>query len=339
MHDLPTVWFILVGVLLTGYAILDGFDLGVGTLHLFVARDDRERRLALNAVGPVWDGNEVWLLTGGGALFAAFPDVYATVFSGMYVAVMLLLVAFIARAVSMELRSKEEAPAWRRFWDVAFALGSFVAALLLGVALGNVLRGLLLTSEGEYAGTFLDLLNPFAVTVGVLSVALFSLHGAVWLELKTEGALRERAGRAADYAHAAVLLLWTAATLASRSAAPHLWAAYDKGPAWIAPAVLVSALLALPAVRRRGGPAAAFTVSAVGIASLMAIVGQGLYPHLVPALGGLNDGLTVAGAASSALTLRTMLLVALLGMPVVIGYTIFVYYSFRGPVVLDDASY
>jgi cytochrome d ubiquinol oxidase subunit II len=339
MFDLPTVWFLLVGVLLTGYAILDGFDLGVGALHLFVARDDRERRLVLNAVGPVWDGNEVWLLTGGGALFAAFPAVYATVFSGMYLALMLLLAALIARAVSMEFRSKEEAPAWRRFWDGAFAVGSFLPAVLLGVALGNVMRGLPLAADGEFAGTFLGLLNPFSLVVGALAAAVFILHGAVWLELKTEGELRDRVRRAGTRAYGAVLVLGAAATLHSRFAAPHLWVRYGNPLAWIAPGALLAALLALPWARRRARRGLAFAVSATAIAGFMAIVGQGLYPYLVPALGALPYGLTVHGAASSPLTLRTMLVVALAGMPVVVAYTVFIYRSFRGPVVLDDASY
>ena len=192
--DLQTTWFLLVGVLLAGYTILDGFDLGVGTLHLFLAKDDRERRTSLNSIGPVWDGNEVWLLTGGGALFAAFPPVYATVFSGFYLALMLLLVALIVRAVSLEFRSKEASPRWRQGWDVAFAVSSALPALLFGVALGNVLRGVPLDADGEYAGTFFTLLNPFALVVGLGGLAMFVMQGACWLNLKTEGAMKARAG-------------------------------------------------------------------------------------------------------------------------------------------------
>src|SRR5512147_1077494 len=173
--DLNTVWFLLIGVLLTGYAILDGFDLGVGVLHLF-ARDEEERRLHINAIGPVWDGNEVWLLTGGGALFAAFPVVYATVFSGFYLALMLLLVALILRAVSMEFRSKVDSPGWKKVWDWAFGIGSLLPAILFGVAFGNVLRGIPINEQGLFTGSFLELLNPYAILIGLLSLALFTMH-------------------------------------------------------------------------------------------------------------------------------------------------------------------
>lgn len=339
MPDLQTAWFLLVGVLLVGYAVLDGFDLGVGALHLLLARDDHERRVLLNSIGPVWDGNEVWLLTAGGALFAAFPPVYATVFSGLYVALMLLLAGLIFRAVSLEFRSKEDAPAWRCAWDRAFCAGSVLAALLFGVAIGNVLRGLPLDAEGEFAGTFLGLLNPFALAVGLLSLAMFAMHGAAWLTLKTDGPLRERARKAARGAWWAFVVLWMAVALLSRSAAPHLWAAYAQPAAWLAPAVGLAATLAFPAALARPRPAATFALSALCIAALIAVMGQGLYPYLVPALGALPAGLTIYNSSSSALTLRTMLAIALLGMPLVLGYTIFIYRSFRGPVVLDEGSY
>lgn len=339
MPDLQTTWFLLVGVLLAGYAILDGFDLGVGTLHLFLARDDRERRTLLNAVGPVWDGNEVWLLTAGGALFAAFPPVYATVFSGFYVALMLLLAALILRAVALEFRSKEEWPAWRRFWDGAFALGSSLPALLFGVAMGNVLRGLPLDGEGEFAGTFLGLLNPFALMVGLLSLAMFTWQGAAWLVLKTEGALQQRARAAAGRAWWAFVVLWLATTAASVVALPRAWAAYASPFAWVAPLALAAAVIGFRAALGRGRPGLAFALSSGAIASLLGIVGQGLYPYLVPALGETSAGLTVYSGASSSLTLKIMLAIALAGMPVVLGYTIYIYRCFRGPVVLDETSY
>jgi cytochrome d ubiquinol oxidase subunit II len=339
MPELATLWFLLVGVLLTGYAILDGFDLGVGVLHLFVAKDDRERRVMLNAVGPVWDGNEVWLLTGGGALFAAFPAVYATVFSGMYLALMLLLAALIARAVSLEFRSKEPGARWRRFWDVAFAVGSFLPALLLGVALGNVMRGLPLSADGEFAGTFLGLLNPFSLLVGALSTAVFTLHGAVWLELKTEGELKARVRRAGDRAYTVVIALAVLAALSSRFSAPRLWIAFEAALPWLAPVLLAASLFALPRARAQGRGGLAFALSAAAIAAFMAIVGLGIHPYLVPPLDGFSTGLTVAGSASSPLTLRAMLAIALVGMPLVVAYTVFIYRRFRGPVVLDDTSY
>jgi cytochrome d ubiquinol oxidase subunit II len=338
MPDLATAWFLLVGVLLAGYAILDGFDLGVGVLHLFLARDERERRILINAVGPVWDGNEVWLLTAGGALFAAFPAVYATVFSGFYLAMMLLLVGLVLRAVSLEFRGKVESARWRRTWDVAFAVGSFLPALLLGVALGNVMRGLPLTVEGEFAGTFLGLLNPFALLTGLAGLAFFVLQGATWLMLKTEGELRTRARGAALGGWIGLLVGWLLVTAVAGWAAPHLWVAFRHPLAWLAPAAVMAALVRYPRELAMGRPGHAFALSSGAIAGLLGIVGLGLYPNLVPTLGP-GPALTVHNAASSPLTLRVMLVIALAGMPLVIGYTAFIYRSFRGPVRLDDVSY
>jgi cytochrome d ubiquinol oxidase subunit II len=340
MLDLQTTWFLLIGVLLVGYAILDGFDLGVGMLHLFVAKTDRERRIVANSVGPVWDGNEVWLLTGGGALFAAFPNVYATVFSAFYLALMLVLAALIFRAVSLEFRSKEESARWRGSWDWAFALGSALPALLFGVAIGNVLHGLPLDAAGDFTGTFVSLLNPFALVVGLLSTAMFLMQGAAWLVLKTEGAVATRARRIAFGAWGAFAVLWLAATVAARWGAPQVWAPYSQALPWLAPTILLAAIVSFPLALRSGRKGLTLTVSSVAIAALMAIVGQGLYPYIVPALGAEEAlSLSIYTASSSPYTLKAMLVIALVGMPLVIGYTLFIYSRFRGPVVLDDHSY
>lgn len=335
MLDLQLIWFLLIGVLLVGYAILDGFDLGVGMLHLFIAKSDRERRVLLNSIGPVWDGNEVWLLTAGGAIFAAFPKVYATVFSGFYLALMLLLTALILRAVSLEFRSKVKAPSWRAMWDAAFAFGSFVPALLFGVAIGNLLRGVPIGVDGEFAGTFLGLLNPFSVNVGLLSVAMFLMQGASWLSLRTEDALRARAVRVARGAWAAFAALWVLVTIYARFEAPHLWTNYANPLTWIAPLACAAFVAAYPFVS--GGRA--FLISSLAIAALIAIMGQALYPFMVPALGDLANSLTIRNASSTPLTLKVMLAIALMGMPFVVGYTIWIYRSFLSPVVLDEHSY
>ena len=338
MLPLETAWFLLVGVLLTGYAILDGFDLGVGMLHRFVAKSDVERRQVINSVGPVWDGNEVWLLTGGGALFAAFPKVYATVFSGLYLALMLVLAALILRAVCLEFRSKVASPRWRNTWDTVFAVSSFLPSLLFGVAVGNILRGLPLDAEQEFAGTFLGLLNPFALVVGLLSVAMFLTQGAAWLDLKTEGPVRERARAWAKGSWLAFAALWLVATVASRLAIPRLWQVYAQPLAWVAPVLFVLAAAGFRAWSGGRRPGLAFASFSVAIAMLLALVGQGLYPDLVPALG-TGESLTVTNACSTPLTLKVMLTIALIGMPVVIGYTIFIYTRFRGRVKLDEHSY
>lgn len=335
MLDLQVIWFLLIGVLLVGYAILDGFDLGVGMLHLFIAKNDRERRVLLNSIGPVWDGNEVWLLTGGGAIFAAFPAVYATVFSGFYLALMLLLTALVLRAVSLEFRSKVEAPAWRAAWDYAFAFGSFLPAVLFGVAIGNVLRGVPIGPDGEFSGTFLWLLNPFSILAGLLAAAMFVVQGSSWLSFRTDGELRERAVRAGRFAWIAFVALWLVVTFHSRVAAPHLWTNYAQPLAWIAPIVFVIAAAAWPFTN--GGRS--FAVSSVAIAALIGILGQALFPYMVPSLGDLRNSLTIANSSSSALTLKVMLAIALGGMPFVVGYTIWIYRRFMGVVVLDEHSY
>ncbi len=339
MLDLQTIWFLLIGVLLVGYAILDGFDLGVGMLHLFIAKDDRERRVLLNSIGPLWDGNEVWLLTGGGAIFAAFPKVYATVFSGFYLALMLLLTALVLRAVSLEFRSKVESRTWRNTWDLAFAFGSFLPALLFGVAIGNVLRGVPIGADGEFAGTFLGLLNPFAIVVGLLSTAMFVMQGASWLTFRTEGDLRVRAMAVAKASWVAFIALWLIVTVYSRFEAAHLWSNYARPLAWIAPVVFVALAAAYPFVLRTGNGVRMFAVSSATIAALIAIMGQALFPYMVPSFGDLANSLTIQNASSTPLTLKVMLTIALIGMPVVVAYTIYIYRNFMTPVVLDEHSY
>jgi cytochrome d ubiquinol oxidase subunit II len=337
---LQDAWFILLGVLLTGYAILDGFDLGVGILHLFV-RGERERRVTMNSIGPVWDGNEVWLLTGGGAMFAAFPPVYATVFSGFYLAFMLLLLALIARAVSLEFRGKVEAPAWKSMWDLGFGVGSFVAALLFGVALGNILQGLPLDSEGNCLSTFLDLLSPYALLVGFTGLSLFVLHGAIWLMMKGGDELAGRMRRTALAAWALFLLFFLAATGMTAAAAPErLSAGLASAVVWAALALLVGCQAALPLLVRAGRAAGAFVASSVSIGAVMAIVGASLHPALVPStLSPQSNTLTIYNASSSANTLTVMLIIALSGMPLVLAYTLFIYRAFKGRVALDEDSY
>ena len=335
---LQAAWFLLVGVLLVGYAILDGFDLGVGMQHLTTARTDDERRILMNSIGPVWDGNEVWLITAGGALFAAFPKVYATVFSGFYLALMLVLAALILRAVSLEFRSKERGRAWRTTWDVAFCVGSLLPAILFGVAIGNIMRGVPLDGQGDYAGTFVGLLSPFALAVGLLSAAMFLMQGGAWLLLRTEGHVRDRARRTANLGMAATLVLWVVVTAWSRSEAPALWDGFGFLPAWLAPLAVVLALVAFPVLVRRGRVGAAFAASSAAIAAMVGTLGIGLWPNLVPAR---DQGVSLAASttASSDLTLTVMLVITVIGFPFVLAYTAWVYRTFRGPVRLDDHSY
>ncbi|OGQ98480.1 MAG: cytochrome d ubiquinol oxidase subunit II [Deltaproteobacteria bacterium RIFOXYA12_FULL_61_11] len=337
--DLNLVWYVLVGLLFAGYAVLDGFDLGVGGLHLF-SKKDEERRLQLNAIGPVWDGNEVWLVTGGGALFAAFPEVYATAFSGFYLAFMLLLFALITRAVAIEFRSKKAAPAWRTVWDIAFSLASALAALLLGVALGNVLRGLPLDAKHEFIGTFLGLLNPYALLVGCQVLALLALHGGCYLVLKTEGplqaAIRVRCGRIL----AGFILVHVLTTVTTFLTLPHLTIELLDDPIFLLLTVSSVLLVAsIPRAMGRGEDLRAFLSTSALILCLLGLVGYALFPSMLPSDPSPEFSLTAYNAASSSKTLGIMLLVAAVGMPLVLAYTGCIYRIFRGKVRLDSTSY
>lgn len=335
---LQVIWYLLIGVLLTGYAILDGFDLGVGVLYPFVARDEGERRRLLNAIGPFWDGNEVWLLTAGGALFAAFPHAYATVFSGFYLVLMLMLFALITRAVSFEFRSRVASPAWRRAWDWAFFAGSLLPAFLSGVAVGNVVRGVPLDSQMAFTGTFLILLNPFALLVGVTSLAMFITHGAHYLLLKTEGAVATRAKRWAVRGWTALAALIVLVTVAASYDAPARFA--NKPPLiWVLP-LLTATFMILAWINLQGDRAGrAFLFSALTIASLVAIWGAADFPYLLPARNVAAHGLTVVNASASRRSLMTMLIIALIGLPPVVLYTAYVYRLFRGKVSSEGEGY
>ncbi len=337
MH-LSTVWFLLIGFLFAGYAILDGFDLGAGALHLIVARTDAERRQVLNAIGPVWDGNEVWLITAAGSLFAAFPLVYATIFSGFYLVMVLLLGALILRAISIEFRGKETARFWRLGWDIGFWLGSVAASILFGVALGNVLRGLPIDADGVYRGGLAGLVNPFAISVGFLSLGLALLQGSSWLVLKTEGALQSRARWARLVAAGLTLGAWIGATWVARSDAARVFDNFGNPLAWIAPFLTANAIFYLLLALRSTHEGRAFFFSSLVVAGLAVTAGTSLYPNLVPAVDAARS-LTVDNAHSSHTSLTVMLVVALIGLPIVIGYTSFIYWKFRGKVRIDGASY
>lgn len=339
MPDLNTLWFILVGVLFTGYAILDGFDLGVGALHL-IARTDEDRRVFLNAIGPVWDGNEVWLVTGGGALFAAFPMVYATVFSGFYLAFMLLLVALIFRAVAIEFRSKQPMKWWRTMWDYAFAGGSVLSSFLIGVAMGNIAWGVPLDAQHEFAGTFLGLLHPYALMMGLTTTALFAMHGAIYLLMKTEGELHERLRKWINPAIVNFVVLYVIFTLATLLYVPHITEAIKHEP-WFFGVVLaaVLAIANIPRCVTKGLDFQAFLSSCGAMVCLMSLFGVGMFPNLVFSEPSPENSLTIYNAASSQKTLRIMLTIACIGIPIVLAYSVSIYWIFRGKVKLGKMSY
>ncbi len=337
--DLNTTWFLLFGVLITGYAILDGFDLGVGVLHLF-AKSEKERRIHLNAIGPVWDGNEVWLLTGGGALFAAFPIVYATVFSGFYIALILVLASLIARAVSLEFRGKVESEGWKKVWDFAFGIGSLLAIVLFGVAVGNVLRGLPIDSEGRYLGGFLDLLNPYSILIGVLSLALMVTHGASYLTVKTEGDLRDRMVKWASIGWVATVILYIIASIYTIFEAAYLFEGIFGNPLfYIFMIILLAAIIYFPLGLKAGRYFRAFLSSCVTILAILGLAAVSLFPRLVPSSIDLAYSLTIYNASSSHRTLTAMLIIALIGMPFVIAYTFYIYRVFMGKTVISEDSY
>jgi len=337
--DLNLIWFVLVGILFTGYAILDGFDLGVGALHLFVKKDE-DRRMLLNSIGPVWDGNEVWLVTGGGALFAAFPEAYATVFSGFYLPFMVLLVSLIFRAVAIEFRSKEEWKWWRQMWDVAFAVGSVLSAFLIGVAMGNIVRGIPLDADHEFAGSVLDLLNPYSVVMGVTTVLLFAMHGAIYIVMKTEGELQAK------------IRSWVPTLIGLFLAAYFVFNIYtfidvtriidlvrERWWIFIVATAGILIILNIPREFARGREFNAFLSSCAGMAFMMMTFGLSYFPYMVYSDPHPENSLTIINAASTSKTLGIMLIIACLGIPVVLAYTLSIYYIFRGKTKLSSHSY
>jgi len=339
MIDLQTIWFALFALLVAGYAVLDGFDLGVGVLHLF-ARNDDERRHYLNAIGPVWDGNEVWLLTAGGALFAAFPAVYATVFSGFYLALMLVVAALMFRAASFEFRGKVESAHWRTTWDWAFGLGSLLPSVLFGVAVGNIVRGIPLDADGHFTGSFVGLLNPFALLVGLVSLTAFVMQGSAYMLLKTEGEHRDRLRLWTQRSWLAFLTLYVVATGWAIAVAPYGFdRLFVRVAFWAFALLLTVSLVAVPVAIHRRRDGLTFLASSGTIVGIVALPAVGLFPTLVPASTDSAYGLTAYNASSSTHTLAVMLYIAAIGMPIVLAYTAFVYRVFKGKVVIGEGSY
>jgi cytochrome d ubiquinol oxidase subunit II len=339
--DLNAIWFILLGVLLAGYAVLDGFDLGVGILHP-LACNDHERRLFINAIGPIWDGNEVWLITFGGALFAAFPEAYATIFSGFYPYFMLLLFALIFRATSIEFRSKVHSTAWRRAWDLGFFGGSLLATFLFGVSVGNAILGLRLNERGVFIGSPLELVNRYSVLVGLLAVATFAMHGAQYLYLKIpHGELHERIGRWTWHTWGIFLVLYILTTTYTLARLPRVSSHIGQLPDW-AGIILVLDVLAIANIPRatfNDKPGQAFVSSCVAIIGLVALFAIPLWPNLIVASNDPANSLTIYNAASSQKTLLIMLIIACIGMPLVLTYTTVVYWTFRRRVEIGLHSY
>ncbi|MGE4272257.1 MAG: cytochrome d ubiquinol oxidase subunit II [Desulfitobacterium sp.] len=333
--DLNILWFVLIAVLFVGFFFLEGFDYGVGILLPFMGKNDPERRVVINTIGPVWDGNEVWLITAGGAIFAAFPNWYATLFSGFYLALFFILVALIIRGVAFEFRSSDRSPRWRSAWDGGIFIGSLLNAILWGVAVTNLLRGVPINGEMQYVGTFFDLLSPYALIGGLTTLCLFTLHGALYLTLKTEGEMVQRAwGIAKTVSSLALVVLVVLAGMTYFQT--DLYASFGAtvGILVCAVAMVVTVLLTY---QKKSGKA--FIASGLTIASLVASVFFGLFPRVMVSSLNPEWSLNIYNASSSPYTLKIMTIVALTMVPIVIAYQAWSYWVFRKRVTAKNVHY
>jgi cytochrome d ubiquinol oxidase subunit II len=333
--DLNILWFILITVLFVGFFFLEGFDFGVGILLPFLGRNDSERRLIINTIGPVWDGNEVWLITAGGAMFAAFPNWYATLFSGFYLALFLVLSAIIIRGVAFEFRSSDSGLRWRNTWDWMIFLGSFLSALLWGVAMTNIVKGVPIDAKMQYVGTFFTLLNPYAIVGGLTTLLVFMLHGALYLNLKTTGEMTERASNCAEkiaLVAIPVVLLFAGLTYFQTDLYANLGAGITLLASGVA-LVLTNVLIR----SRKGGWA--FIANSVTILLFTVALFWGLFPRVM--ISSLNPAwsLTIYTASSSPYTLKIMTIIALTMVPVVLLYQGWTYWVFRKRVTEKDLHY
>jgi len=327
---LNTAWFVLLAFTLAVYAVLDGFDLGLGALHLLLGRTRQERERLIDTIGPVWNGNEVWLLAAGGSMVVAFPNLYAASFSGFYLALMLVLWLLLLRGLGIEFRHQIHHPMWEDAWDVVFAVASTLLALLLGVALANVLRGVPLDANSEFRGSFSVLLNPFAILGGVLSVATLALHGACWAALRTDGELQARARRFASGLWIPAALLLLAMIGASFAVRPDFARNFTSQPVLLVfPLGAIAALAVNKVALSRAQDKRAFLASSAYIAGVLASVAAGLYPVLLPASGG-GTPLDIYNAAAPVQSLRIALAVYLAGLVIVSVYLVAVYRVWRG---------
>jgi len=337
--DYNVWWFLVFGAVITGYAILDGFDLGAGALHLFLKKET-SRRIALNAIGPVWDGNEVWLVIGGGALFAGFPVAYAAIFSAFYVPFFIFLIGIIWRGVAIEFRSKEQGKMWRLTWDFVYSFASITIALSLGLMLGNVALGIPLNEQQEFTGNWWTFFNPFSILVAITTLALFMMHGAIYLAMKTENRLYTKLTILAKNFTVFFVMSFAITTVYTLLYIPHLSDKIKSNPQFfIFPLVMMLAIANIPRLLNKGKYRHAFASSAVTIASLLIMVAIEIFPNLLYDSRQAANSITVENASSSAKTMKILLIIALIGTPLVAIYTSFVFWTFKGKVKLDEMSY
>ncbi|KAF0145450.1 MAG: cytochrome d ubiquinol oxidase subunit II [Nitrospirae bacterium] len=333
--EFQIIWFILWGTLWAVYFMVDGFDFGVGILHSFIGKTEGEKKTIIRTIGPVWDGNEVWLVTAGGATFAAFPATYALMFSYLYSALLLILFALIVRGVGLEFREKVENAGWKRGCDIAIFAGSLLPALLFGVAFGNIFQGIPMDANG-YHGNLLRLLNPYGLLTGILFVLLFIVHGALWLSVKTNGDLSRRASSVAGKSWYALLVV-AVLFLIYTAFATNLYANYLENPVWfVVPVTAVLALLGIKLFALKGGYLGSFYASCLTVLTVIFTGVTGLYPNLIPSSLDKNYSLTIFNSSSSPYTLKIMTVVALIFVPIVISYQIWVYRIFRQKLTVDE---
>jgi cytochrome d ubiquinol oxidase subunit II len=366
-ETLKLIWWLFVGVLLVGFAITDGFDLGVGALLPFIGRNDDERRVVINSIGATWDGNQVWFITAGGAIFAAWPVVYATAFSGFYIALILTLFALFFRPVGFDYRSKVADPRWRSAWDWGLFAGGFVPALIFGVAFGNLLQGVPFSFDNDlrvtYSGSFWQLLNPFGLLAGVVSLTMLLMHGSIYLQIRTEGAIAERARRATKILGAVFIVafilagIWVmngidgyrivsmlSANVAStpldkvveRSAGAWMSNYHSHALLWLAPLLGIAGAALAIVLSGAKKPISAFVASSVMLAGVIFTAGIAMFPFIMPSSSDPRSSLTVWDVVSSHLTLQIMFWVVLIFLPIVLAYTSWVYSVLRGKITVES---
>lgn len=328
------IWFVLIGFLFAGYSVLDGFDLGVGSLLPFLAKKEEEKRLLFNAIGPFWDGNEVWLVTAGAALFAAFPYAYATVFSGFYLAFMLLLFSLIFRAVSLELWSLDERR--KSFWEWAFVIGSFLPSLLYGIALGNVVVGVPLNEHMDFTGSFFTLFRPFPLAVGLFGLIAILLQGGTYAVMKSSGEVRKRARKIVNTLWILFFLFLAVCFLSTYIYMPEIT---GKLFMWVSLMAVIVSWILLKIFLNKGNDTAPFYMSSISFMGLWGIIGAVHFPNLVKASNNPSFSLTIHNASSTELTLKLMFIIVLIGMPVVMAYSAYIYKVFKGKVGIEEKGY
>jgi cytochrome d ubiquinol oxidase subunit II len=337
--DFQVWWFLVFGAVISGYAILDGFDLGAGALHLFLDKEE-SRRIALNAIGPVWDGNEVWLVIGGGALFAGFPIAYAAIFSAFYIPFMVFIVGLIWRGVAIEFRSKEPGIWWRKIWDIIYSFSSLTISISLGLMLGNVALGIPLNKYQEYEGTGMEFLNVFSVFVSITTVALFMMHGAIFLAMKTENRLYAKLSILARRFTIFFVVSFGITSMYTLLYIPHLSDQLKLNPAlFLLPVGMFIAIANIPRQIKRQQFGYAFISSSLTIAFLLVLVSFEVFPLLLRASNDTSLSLTIYNSSSSPSTMKTLLLIAAIGTPLIGIYSTFVFWTFKGKVEMDEMSY